>query len=150
MRALIQRVREARVEVDGQTVGRIGAGLLVFAAAGHGDGEPDADLLARKIAEMRIFADEAGRFNRSLFDIGGAVLLVSQFTLYADCRKGRRPSFTDAAAPADAEALLARMAEALAARGVRVETGRFGAMMDVHLVNDGPVTIWLDTKELRG
>jgi len=148
MRALIQRVRQASVEVDGQTVGQIGPGLLVFVAAAQGDGEKEIALLARKIPELRIFPDEASKFNRSLLDTGGALLLVSQFTLYADCRKGRRPSFEQAAAAAQAEALIERMAEVLRARSIRVETGRFGALMRVALVNDGPVTIWLDTEEL--
>lgn len=151
MRALIQRVTNASVEVDGRVVGRIGRGLVVLAAAAEGDGEAEITLLARKIVEMRIFADDAGRFNRSQLELGeeGAVLLVSQFTLYADCRKGRRPSFSGAAPGETARQKIDDLKLAIEAHGVKVETGIFGAMMQVSLVNDGPVTIWLDTEELR-
>jgi len=138
------------VEVDGRIVGKIDQGLVVLAAVGEGDGEEQADLLVRKIAHMRIFADEAGKFNLSLIDVGGAILLISQFTLYADCRKGRRPSFSSAARPQEAERLIDYMAERFRDLSIRVETGVFGAMMKVALVNDGPVTVWLDTKELSG
>ena len=144
MRALIQRVIEASVEVDGDRVAAIGAGLLVLVAAGSGDG-PDAPAqLAGKVARLRIFADSEGRMNRSLVDVGGAALVVSQFTLYADVRRGNRPGFTDAAPPDVGEALVDAFAAELAALGVPVATGRFGAHMQVALVNDGPVTIWVD------
>ncbi len=148
MRALIQRVSKASVEVDGETVGKIGRGLLVLAAAGREDGDEEIDLLARKISEMRIFPDGDNKFNLSLLDVGGEILLVSQFTLFTDCRKGRRPGFSRAAIPTLAEPLIERMADRFRERGIKVETGVFGAMMDVSLVNDGPVTIWLDTQEL--
>ncbi len=146
MRALLQRVRSASVEVEGQTTGAIGAGLLVLAAAAPGDGPAEIERLARKSSELRIFADEQGKFNRSVIEAGGAILLVSQFTLYADCRKGRRPSFSGAAPGEQARALIDQLAEAYRKRGLHVETGVFGAMMQVHLTNDGPVTIWLDTE----
>ncbi len=147
MRAVVQRVSEASVTVDGRVVGAIGRGFLVLLGVTHGDGEAEALWLARKIAGLRIFEDEAGKFNRSLADVGGAMLVVSQFTLYGDARKGRRPSFTDAARPEHAEPLCDRFVELLRAEGVPVETGVFGAMMAVQLVNDGPVTLWLDTGE---
>ena len=144
MRALIQRVIEASVEVDGERVAAIGAGLLVLVAAGSGDG-PDAPAqLAGKVARVRIFADSEGRMNRSLVDVGGAALVVSQFTLYADVRRGNRPGFTAAAPPDLGERLVDAFAAELAALGVPVATGRFVARMQVALVNDGPVTIWLD------
>jgi len=146
VRALLQRVRSASVEVEGQTTGAIGAGLLVLAAAAPGDGPAEIERLARKSSELRIFADEQGKFNRSVIEAGGAILLVSQFTLYADCRKGRRPSFSGAAPGEQARALIDQLAEAYRKRGLHVETGVFGAMMQVHLTNDGPVTIWLDTE----
>ncbi len=145
MRAVVQRVSEASVTSDGAVIGAIGRGLLVLVGAAHGDRDVVADLLARKIAEMRIFNDDDGRFNRSLLDIGGAALVVSQFTLFADTRKGRRPGFTDAAAPTLAAPLVERVATALEALGIAVARGRFGAHMHVALVNDGPVTITLDT-----
>lgn len=150
MRAVVQRVASASVEVTGERIAEIGPGLLVLAAATHGDGEVEARLLASKIANLRIFADADGKMNRSALDAGASVLLVSQFTLYGDARKGRRPSFIAAAAPEIAEPLIAFMASELRASGLAVETGRFGAEMAVALVNDGPVTIWLDTVELRG
>ncbi len=143
MRALIQRVSEAGVEVDGEVVGRIGPGLLVLLGIGATDAQADVAPMAGKIANMRIFPDQQGRFNRSLLDTGGAALLVSQFTLYADTRKGRRPSFVHAAPPELAAPLVEQVAEALRGLGVPVELGRFGAKMRVALVNDGPVTIWL-------
>jgi D-aminoacyl-tRNA deacylase len=144
VRALIQRVIEASVEVDGDRVAAIGAGLLVLVAAGAGDGPGDPAQLAAKVARLRIFADADGRMNRSLTDVGGEALVVSQFTLYADVRRGNRPGFTDAAAPAIGEQLVDAFAAELRALGVPVATGRFGAHMHVALVNDGPVTIWLD------
>ena len=147
MRALLQRTTGARVRVDDEVVGEIGPGLVVFVGVGHGDDESVADGLARRIADLRIFEDEDGRTNRSLLDVGGAALVVSQFTLYADTRGGRRPGFTAAAAPDVADRLYRRVAEGLAAIGVTVATGRFGASMKVELVNDGPFTIWLDTEE---
>ena len=146
MRALLQRVSRASVDVGGATVATIGAGLLVLVGVGHGDDDATADALARRITELRIFADEEGRTNRSILDIGGAALVVSQFTLYADTSRGRRPGFTDAADPALAERLYLRLAQGLRDAGVAdVQTGAFGAEMAVELVNDGPFTIWLDT-----
>ena len=145
MKALIQRVREARVLVDGETVGEIGRGLLVLVCAVPEDDEGVAVRLAAKIAKLRIFEDAVGKMNLSLRDVGGAALVVSQFTLAADTRKGNRPSFIGAAAPEMARALYESFAEALAEQGVPVERGRFGAAMQVHLINDGPVTIWLDS-----
>jgi D-tyrosyl-tRNA(Tyr) deacylase len=147
MRAVLQRVSEARVSVDGRTIGAIGAGLLVLVGAGADDTDADSEWIARKLAELRIFADDAGKMNRSAEDVGAAVLLVSQFTLYADTRKGRRPSFTGALAPERAAPLVDRLATALRARGLTVAMGAFGADMDVALVNRGPVTIVLDSRE---
>ncbi len=147
MRALIQRVSDASVTVEGAVVGAIGPGLMVLLCAVEGDGEAEADFLAGKIAKLRIFEDEAGKMNRSLLDIGGKALVVSQFTLAADWRKGNRPSFIGAAEPARAETLYERFCRQLEAAGVTVATGRFAAKMAVALVNDGPVTIWLDTAE---
>lgn len=147
MRALLQRTSGARVRVGGSVVGEIGAGLVVLLGVGPDDDEATADGLARRVTELRIFDDEAGRTNLSLMDVGGAVLLVSQFTLYADTRRGRRPGFTGAAAPDLAERLYLRVAQALRTLGVTVATGRFGAVMEVELVNDGPFTIWLDTAD---
>ena len=148
MRALLQRVRRAEVRVGDEVAGAIGRGLLVFLGVGHGDDEATADALARRICELRIFEDEDGRTNRSLLDTGGEALVVSQFTLYADTRRGRRPGFTDAAPPGLAEALWLRVAAGIEAQGVRSALGQFGAEMAVELVNDGPFTIWLDTAEL--
>jgi len=147
MRAILQRVSEASVEVDGVIVGRSGPGLLVLLGVGHGDGEAQARSLAEKSARLRIFADEAGKFNHSLLDSAGSALVVSQFTLYADTRRGRRPGFTDAAPPELAAPLVEAFCAALRALGVPVETGSFGANMRVALVNDGPVTIILDTAD---
>jgi D-tyrosyl-tRNA(Tyr) deacylase len=147
MRALIQRVREASVTVDGQEVARIGPGLLVLLGVGQGDTAADVAYLAPKIVQLRIFEDPAGKMNLALADVGGAVLLVSQFTLYADTRKGRRPSFTGAAPPAEAAALVEAAAAAIRAQGVPVATGIFQAAMQVALVNDGPVTLWLDSTQ---
>lgn len=149
MRVLLQRVRFGSVSVDSQTVGAIDHGLVLLVGVGQNDTPADADRLAEKVAHLRVFSDEQGRFNRSLLDVRGGALVVSQFTLYADARKGRRPSFTQAAAPDHARALIDRFAAALQRLGVeRVETGRFGARMQVHLINDGPVTLWLDSAEL--
>jgi D-tyrosyl-tRNA(Tyr) deacylase len=144
MRALVQRVRDARVEVDGAVVGAIGPGLLVLVCAMTGDSDAVVPRLAAKIARLRIFADEAGKMNRSLMDTGGAALVVSQFTLAADTARGNRPGFSEAAPPADGARLYRGFAQALRDLGVPVETGRFGAAMAVHLINDGPVTIWLE------
>ena len=140
----MQRVRQASVTVEGRTVGAIGPGLLVLLGVGRGDGEAEAVALADRIAGLRIFEDATGKMNLSLLDTHRAALLVSQFTLYADTRKGRRPSFVDAAPPDEARRLYARACEALRALGVTVAEGVFAAQMQVALVNDGPVTIWLD------
>jgi D-tyrosyl-tRNA(Tyr) deacylase len=144
MRAVVQRVSRAEVRVDGQGVGSVGRGLLVLLAVEKGDGETEAAWMARKVAELRIFPDEERKMNRSLEEAGGGVLAVSQFTLAARVRKGRRPSFDRAEAPERADALFERFVEQLSGRGISVETGSFGAMMEVELVNDGPVTIVLD------
>lgn len=144
MKAVVQRVTQGKVSVDGQTVGTIQSGLVVLLGIGQGDGEGEARWMASKIANLRIFADETGKFNRSILDVGGQVLLISQFTLYGDARKGRRPSFTEAAAPEAAEPLLDRVAELLAKNGVPVTCGRFRAHMLVEIHNDGPVTIILE------
>ena len=144
MRALLQRVREASVTVEGRKVGAIGPGLLVLLGVGRGDGDSEAVALAYRIAGLRIFEDAAGKMNLSLLDTHRAALVVSQFTLYADTRKGRRPSFIDAAPPEEARRLYARACEALRALGVHVEEGVFAAEMQVALINDGPVTILLE------
>ncbi|MCL5428397.1 MAG: D-aminoacyl-tRNA deacylase [Chloroflexi bacterium] len=144
MRALIQRVSSAAVKVDGKEVARIGRGLVVLLGVGPGDGEPQVQYLVEKIANLRIFEDPQGKMNLSLLDVRGAALVVSQFTLYADTAKGRRPSFIDAAAPELAEPLVLRFAELLAALGISTQTGSFGAHMLVEIHNDGPVTIWLE------
>ena len=149
MKAVIQRVQHANVVVGGETVGQIGPGLLVLLGVGRDDTEEDVRYVARKVADMRIFSDADGKFNLSLGDVGGSILLVSQFTLYADTRKGRRPSFIDAAAPELAEALVERCAQLWREAGIGVETGRFGAHMDVSLLNDGPVTILIETDDGR-
>ncbi len=149
MRAVLQRVTRARVEVDGEVTGSIGHGFLVLLGVGREDTEEEVRLLANKVAVLRVFQDENGKMNRSLLDVGGAALVVSQFTLHADVRKGRRPSFVAAAPPEQAEALYHRFVDALAELGVPVATGRFQAMMDVHLVNSGPVTLILDTDDLK-
>ena len=145
MRAVLQRTTGARVTVDGSVVGEIGSGLVVLLGVGPDDTETVARELARKTTELRIFRDDEGRTNLSLVDIGGAVLVVSQFTLFAETRRGRRPGFTGAAPPALAEHLYEVYAAALRTVGVPVSTGRFGAEMAVELVNDGPFTIWIDT-----
>ncbi len=144
MRAVVQRVSRASVRVDGKTVGEIGQGVVVLVGVTHGDGREQADWLAEKIAGLRIFEDAGGKMNLGLTDVGGAALVVSQFTLYADARKGRRPGFTDAAPPEVAEPLVDYFAQALRAQGVPVETGVFRAHMLVEIHNDGPVTILLE------
>lgn len=145
MKAVIQRVKESAVTVDGREVGRIGRGLLVLLGVSRDDTPADADYLLDKTLNLRIFEDEAGKMNRSLLDVGGELLVVSQFTLYGDCRKGRRPSFVQAAPPETAEALYEHFVDQARKRGVPAATGRFRAMMDVALVNDGPVTLILES-----
>ena len=144
MRAVLQRVRRGRVAVADQMVAEIGPGLVVLLGVGRGDTAADADWLAEKVATLRIFEDGEGKSNLSVQDVGGAVLVVSQFTLYADTRKGRRPSFLDAALPEAAAPLVQRFGERLASLGIRVQSGVFGAHMVVEIENDGPVTIWLE------
>ena len=146
MRAVLQRVSRASVRVEGELVGAIDGGLVVLLAVEKPDGEAAAEWMARKIAELRMFKDDDGKMNRSVVEAGGAVLLVSQFTLAADCRKGRRPSFERAARPERAVPLISRVRAGLEAAGLRVAEGRFGAMMTVELVNDGPVTIVVDRR----
>jgi D-aminoacyl-tRNA deacylase len=148
VKAILQRVSHAAVEVGGETIGEIGPGLLILLGVAADDPAGTEELLARKAAGLRIFRDEGGRMNLSVADVGGAVLVVSQFTLLADCRQGRRPSFTGAAPPVEAEARYERFCAALAEEGLRVETGRFGADMNVTLLNQGPVTIVLDSETL--
>jgi D-tyrosyl-tRNA(Tyr) deacylase len=144
MRALIQRVRSGKVTVEGQTVAEIGCGLVILLGIGHSDNEEKARSLADKVATLRIFEDKEGKFNKSIIDEGGAIIVVSQFTLYADARKGRRPSFTDAATPEIAAPLVEKFAGLLRDRGISTQTGVFGANMLVEIKNDGPVTIWLE------
>ena len=144
MRALLQRVSSASVSVDGEVLGEIGNGLVVLLGVGEGDSEAQAAKLADKVSKLRVFGDEAGRMDRSLLDVGGAALCISQFTLYGDTRRGLRPSFTGAADPASGERLYDAFCGELEARGVKVERGRFGAMMSVRLVNEGPVTLMLE------
>ena len=144
MRALLQRVSKASVTVNGQTISSIGKGLLILLGVGHGDGEKHAKFLAEKIANLRIFEDDQGKTNLSILDVKGEAIVVSQFTLYADARKGRRPSFTDAALPDVAAPLVDRFADLLREQGVPTQTGKFGAHMDVEIHNDGPVTVWLE------
>jgi D-tyrosyl-tRNA(Tyr) deacylase len=148
MRALLQRVTKGRVTVEGRAKGEIGHGLVILLGVGEKDGEAEVELLAGKIANLRIFADAEGKFNLSALDVKAEMLLVSQFTLYADCRKGRRPSFTGAARPEIASPLCDRFAEKLRGMGFKVETGEFQADMLVEIHNSGPVTIWLDTDDL--
>ena len=145
MRACVQRVSQARVTVDGEIIGEIGHGLLVLLGVGHADEIQDADILATKSCELRVFADDEDKMNRSLIDSGGEMLAVSQFTLFGDCRKGRRPSFAAAAPPRHAEQLYEHFVTAVTSQGVSVATGKFGANMQVSLVNDGPVTLLLDS-----
>jgi D-tyrosyl-tRNA(Tyr) deacylase len=147
VRVLLQRVTRAEVRVEGRVVGRIGEGLVVLVGVAPSDDDATADALARRVADLRIFRDADGRTNRSLLDVGGAALVVSQFTLYADTRRGRRPGFTGAASGEVATARYQRFCETLAATGTVVERGVFGAEMEVELVNDGPFTIWLDSDE---
>lgn len=150
MRAVLQRVTRGSVSVNGEIVGAVDQGYVILVGVTHGDGEDEAMWLARKIAGLRVFEDDDGKFNLSLLDVGGGCLVVSQFTLFADARKGRRPSFTHAAPPEIAEPLIERFAAMLRQAGVaRVEMGQFAAMMQVEIHNDGPVTIWLDTAELK-
>ena len=144
MRVVLQRVSEGRVRVDGKTIAEIGLGLVILLGVGPEDGDAQIDYLVNKIANLRIFEDDQGKINRSLLDVSGAAIVVSQFTLYADTRKGRRPSFTDAAPPEVASPLVDRFAEKLAALGVPTQTGEFGAHMQVDIHNDGPVTIWME------
>jgi D-tyrosyl-tRNA(Tyr) deacylase len=144
MRVLIQRVSQASVTVDQQVISKIGKGLLILLGVGHGDGEEQAQFLAEKVANLRVFEDEQGKTNLSVLDVKGEAIVVSQFTLYADTRKGRRPSFIDAALPEMAAPLVERLAELLRGLGVPTQTGRFGAHMQVEIHNDGPVTIWLE------
>ena len=146
MRAVLQRVSQARVKIDGETVGEIGRGLLVLLGIAPSDTPEQAEWLADKIVGLRVFEDDDGKMNRDVIEVGGGVLIVSQFTLYGDCRKGRRPSFIEAAPPAVAIPLYAAFIDAVRARGVPAATGRFGAMMQVELVNDGPVTLIVDSK----
>ena len=150
MRVVLQRVREARVEVEGHVTGSIRRGFLLLVGVGRNDGAADIDWLARKIAGLRVFEDDSGRMNLGLAEVSGACLAVSQFTLYADCRKGNRPGFTDAAPPEAARALFDAFVASLRAQGVPVETGIFQADMQVHLVNDGPVTLLLERENGGG
>ena len=147
MKAVIQRVKSAQVCVDSQVTGKIGKGLLVLLGIGKGDGESDLSFLASKIPELRIFEDASGKFNLSLKEINGEALVVSQFTLYGDCRKGRRPSFTEAEEPVIAKNFYEQFVSKLREQGVPVQTGEFQAKMEVHLINDGPVTLLLDSKQ---
>lgn len=148
MRACIQRVSEGKVTVAGEVVGAIGPGLVVLLGVATGDEDQDAVALAEKTVELRIFEDDEGKMNRSVRDAGGQILAISQFTLLGDCRKGRRPSFVQAAGPEEAQRLYELYVAAIRQRGVHVETGRFRAQMDVALVNDGPVTILMDSRKL--
>ncbi|MGQ9508073.1 MAG: D-aminoacyl-tRNA deacylase [Thermodesulfobacteriota bacterium] len=146
MRAVIQRVKSAEVFIDGRLTGKIGKGLLVFIGVAKGDGEDDLSFFASKLPEIRIFEDESGKFNLSLREVKGELLVVSQFTLYGDCRKGRRPSFTEAEEPILAKNLYERLVLKLKEQGVPIQTGEFQAKMEVHLINDGPVTLLLDSR----
>ena len=148
MRAVVQRVSRASVQVDGQEIGEIAHGLVALLGVAEGDKVEDAEYLAQKVVELRVFEDDAGKMNRSLSDVGGSVLAISQFTLLADCRKGRRPSFTDAARPEEAQPLFEHFVAVVRSRGIPVETGRFAAHMQVELVNDGPVTLLLDSRRM--
>jgi len=147
VRLLLQRVIRAEVGVAGKVIGAIGPGLVVLIGVGYDDTESEADVLAARVIDLRIFRDEDGKTNRSLLDVGGELLAISQFTLFADTRKGRRPSFIRAAPPEMGERLYERFAAAVEARGVTVARGIFGAEMEVELVNDGPMTIWLDSED---
>ena len=147
MRAVVQRVSKAEVTIDREVVGSIGKGLVVLLAVGSGDGPDDLAFMTRKLVGLRIFNDSDGKLNLSVADVRAEILLISQFTLYGDCRKGNRPSFTRAAPPAEADETYQKLAEELRARGLRVATGRFQAMMSVSLVNEGPVTLLIDSKK---
>ncbi len=149
MKVVLQRVSRASVSVDGTVVGAIDHGLLILVGVADGDSPSQVEALARKVAGLRIFADSEGRFNESLLDVGGAALVISQFTLHADVRKGRRPSFTSAARPELAEPLVEHFAGSLRGQGVPVQTGEFGAMMSVELINDGPFTVVIDSADLE-
>lgn len=146
MRAVVQRVKSAEVLVNDKSIGRIGKGLLVFIGIGRGDSEEDLSFFASKLPDLRIFEDSSGKFNLSLKEVRGEMLVVSQFTLYGDCRKGRRPSFTEAEEPTIAKDLYERLVLKLREQGIPVQTGEFQAKMEVHLVNDGPVTLLLDSR----
>ncbi|AEH47058.1 D-aminoacyl-tRNA deacylase [Parageobacillus thermoglucosidasius] len=150
MRVVVQRAKRAKVTVDGEIVGAIGHGLVLLVGVTHSDTSEDAAFVADKIAHLRIFEDESGKMNLSVLDVGGEILSVSQFTLYGDCRKGRRPNFMEAARPDHALPIYEALNEALRQKGIRVETGKFGAMMEVELVNDGPVTLMVESKEKAG
>jgi D-tyrosyl-tRNA(Tyr) deacylase len=147
MRAIVQRVKESRVEVKKSTIGAIDHGLLIFLGVGEDDEEKDCEYLSNKIANLRIFSDEKGFMNLSLLETGGAALVVSQFTLWGDCRKGRRPSFAHAAKPDKAKLLYEKFIEMLRGKGLEVSTGQFQEMMNVHIINDGPVTLMLDSEK---
>lgn len=147
MRAVVQRVKSAEVYVDQRLTGKIGKGLLVFIGVGRGDGDEEIAYMASKLPELRIFEDDNGKFNLSLRETGGELLVVSQFTLYGDCRKGRRPSFVEAEEPGTAKAIYEKLVEELRRRGIPVATGEFQSKMEVHLVNDGPVTLLLDSSK---
>ena len=147
MKAVIQRVKSAQVYVDGRLSGKIGNGLLVFVGVGKGDDENDVSYLVSKLPDLRIFEDTSGKFNLSLKELNGEMLIVSQFTLYGDCKKGRRPSFTEAEEPTAAKILYERLINRLREQGIPVQTGEFQAKMEVHLVNDGPVTLLLDSRK---
>ena len=147
MRAVIQRVKSAQVRVDGRVSGKIEKGLLVLLGVGKGDGESDLSFLTSKIPDLRIFEDESGKFNLSLKEVSGEILVVSQFTLFGDCRRGRRPSFTEAEEPSAAKHLYEQFVLKLKQQGIPVQTGEFQAKMEVHLINDGPVTLLLDSRQ---
>ena len=149
MRALLQRVSHAKVEVRGEVIGEVGRGLLIFLGVTEGDSEDEVQFLAKKVSKLRIFSDDAGKMNLSLTDVGGSALVVSQFTLYGDARRGNRPSYIKAARPEQADGLYGRFVQVLGELGLETATGEFGADMQVSLLNDGPVTLWLDTAELR-
>ncbi|MGE5443701.1 MAG: D-aminoacyl-tRNA deacylase [Ignavibacteriales bacterium] len=148
MRAVVQRVKEARVEVEGEVAGRIGEGILLFLGIRKDDAQDDIKYLVEKALGLRMFDDNAGEMNLSIAEVGGEILVVSQFTLYGDCRKGRRPSFDEAASPDMAERLYGIFVEEVKKRGINVQTGRFRALMDIHLINSGPVTILLDSRKV--
>jgi D-aminoacyl-tRNA deacylase len=150
MKVVVQRAKKAQVTVNGEVVGAIGHGLVLLVGVTHSDTLEDVAFIADKIAHLRIFEDEAGKMNLSVLDVGGDILSVSQFTLYGDCRKGRRPNFMEAAKPDHALPLYEALNEALRQKGIRVETGKFGAMMEVELINDGPVTLIVESKEKTG